>query len=234
MRAISRALSVNIRNLGCRSARPAVGLALVLAGGLLVAACDKTRELETAGTRTMDAGKLHPISAEWRRASFEITDAHRAKTWTGPLYFDVTRFVRQYGRDGRGPLDVAVPRGGSGSTAVATSLQAVRQIAQAAGVAPQRLRIHERSDRASTVTLSFQHIAANAPDNCADWSDDIKRRIETGPYRNFGCATQRNLANMVADPTDLVVPTAEADRNSDRRSIPYKAYTQRPPGLSAP
>ena len=229
MRAIDRALS-HLAN----TARPTIGAAVLLAGGLLVGACDKALELETAGTLPMDAGKLHPISAEWRRETFAIADAHRVKTWTGPLYFDVTRFVRQYGRDGRGPLDVAVPRGGSGSTATATNLQAIRQIAHAAGVAPQRLRVRERSDGANTVTLSFQHIAAIAPESCADWSDDIKHRIETGPYRNFGCATQRNLANMVADPTDLVVPTAEADRNSDRRAVPYKAYTQRPPALSAP
>ena len=39
-------------------------------------------------------------------------------------------------------------------------------------------------------------------------SNDTKH-FENRQYYNFGCASQRNLASMVADPADLVQPRAE-------------------------
>jgi pilus assembly protein CpaD len=78
--------------------------------------------------------------------------------------------------------------------------------------------VHERHDGQSAMTLSFDRVAALGPEHCHDWSDDMARRPEVGPWRNYGCAAQRNLAAMVADPTDLVAPRPEAPRGSERRT----------------
>ncbi len=86
------------------------------------------------------------------------------------------------------------------------------------------VRIRDRRDGSGTITLAYDKVAAVAPDECRFWNKDITRRAEVDPYPNFGCASQRNLANMVADPTDLVVPKVETDRSSDRRATTYKQY----------
>jgi pilus assembly protein CpaD len=44
------------------------------------------------------------------------------------------------------------------------------------------------------------------------------------PYWNFGCATQRNLAAMVANPSDLVQPRGETPAYSARRSVALEKY----------
>lgn len=188
---------------------------------LFLTGCDKYyRELETAGTKPIEANKLHPIGAELQRPKLEVfgsTDLQRKDSET---YFEVLRFVRDYRRDGRGPLDVAVtPRGRK-------DLASIQSVIRDNGVPAHMVRIRDRRDGAGTITLAYDRVAAIAPDECRFWNEDITRRAEVHPYPNFGCASQRNLANMVADPTDLVVPKVETNRSSDRRATTYKQYQE--------
>jgi pilus assembly protein CpaD len=48
----------------------------------------------------------------------------------------------------------------------------------------------------------------------------------------MGCATQRNLAAMVADPEDLLHPRAETPRPSERRDVVWGKYVKGEPTLS--
>ena len=58
---------------------------------------------------------------------------------------------------------------------------------------------------------------------CGDWSSDMADTSSNEPYSNFGCATQNNIAAMVVNPNDLVVP---------RPMTPALAAT-RTPGVTA-
>lgn len=193
-------------------------LSLCCASSVL-AACSAFHELDAPGHRPADARRLHPISAELQRASLDVMGAGRSHEKQSDSYFSVLRFVRQYTRDGRGPLTVLAPRGQHSADAAF-----VHNIARANAVGADRLRFVERRDGAAHVTLSYDRIAAIAPEHCENWTEDIGNRVEAGPHANFGCMSQRNLANMVADPTDLVVPAREVPRGSDRRGNTYKAY----------
>jgi pilus assembly protein CpaD len=113
-------------------------------------------------------------------------------------------------------LLIATPRRAGAATA--RELELVRGVVRASGIPSSRLRIQERSDGQSAMTLAFDRVAAVGPTHCHDWSDDMARRPEVGPWRNFGCFSQRNLAAMVADPTDLVAPAPETPRGSERRA----------------
>ena len=64
-------------------------------------------------------------------------------------------------------------------------------------------------ERFATVRLSYPKISATAGP-CGLWPADLGPSIdnpgynENKQYYNFGCATQRNLAAMVANPQDLI------------------------------
>ena len=58
---------------------------------------------------------------------------------------------------------------------------------------------------------------------CGDWSTDMADTSSNEPYPNFGCATQNNIAAMVVNPNDFVVP---------RPTTPALAAT-RTPGVTA-
>lgn len=207
----------NIRGTVVRRARPVViaAFAMIVLGG-----CAEKHEWETAGTRTTDANQLHPIGAEVRREAIDIPPVGGSAAAQSDNYFAVTKFVRQYLRDGRGVLDVRVSSRGSDKTR-----SFVASILNENGVAPERVRYGARADGKSGALIAYTKIGSVAPLACDDWSEDITRRAEQGVYANWGCASQRNLANMVADPTDLVAPAAATPQTADRSQALYRSYT---------
>lgn len=204
-----------MRPLKYRAPVAAATLTLVLS----LTACDAyRRELETAGTTPIEVDKLHPIGAELQRPKLEVFGSTELQRKDSETYFAILRFVREYRRDGRGPLDVAVaPR-------ARKDLASVRSVIRETGIPARMVRIRDHADGSGAITLAYDRVAAVAPDECRYWHKDVSRRVEVDPYPNFGCASQRNLANMVADPADLVVPKVEDDRNSDRRATTYRIY----------
>lgn len=54
---------------------------------------------------------------------------------------------------------------------------------------------------------------------CGDWSSDMANTSSNEPYSNFGCSSQNNIAAMVVNPNDLVVP---------RQMTPALAATRTP------
>lgn len=69
--------------------------------------------------------------------------------------------------------------------------------------------------------------AASVP-GCPDWNS----RFQADPYNttssNYGCATNSNLAAMIADPNDLVRGVASTDQNSTHGARAVKTYRERP------
>ncbi|WP_242095236.1 CpaD family pilus assembly lipoprotein [Sphingomonas sp. CROZ-RG-20F-R02-07] len=54
-----------------------------------------------------------------------------------------------------------------------------------------------------TVRVIVSRMAAGVP-GCADWSRDASHEFDSNTSSNYGCATNKNLAAMVARPEDLV------------------------------
>lgn len=58
-------------------------------------------------------------------------------------------------------------------------------------------------------------------DKCPDWSRMSQPELETSTASNFGCATQSNLAAMIADPNDLIAgkPYSGSDANTAVKAV---------------
>lgn len=64
--------------------------------------------------------------------------------------------------------------------------------------------------------------------SCPDWSTTHENNYNAGNHSNHGCATNSNIAAMVADPEDLVRgrESSRLDRNSGKAAVnAYKAKT---------
>lgn len=57
--------------------------------------------------------------------------------------------------------------------------------------------------------------------NCPDWERISQPELEASTMSNFGCATESNLAAMIADPNDLVTgkPYAGSDANTAVKAV---------------
>jgi pilus assembly protein CpaD len=68
---------------------------------------------------------------------------------------------------------------------------------------------------------------------CGDWSVNLGYTSENKPSPNLGCATQHNLAAMVADPRDLVTPKPLEPDDVRRRLTVLEKYRKGEATLAA-
>ena len=136
---------------------------------------------------------------------------------------------------GHGPIVMTAPR------AARAGLAAVRARLIADGVPAGDIHtgVTEQGSP-DVVTVSYQRYEALLP-TCGDWTS----APSYGPYNdvssNFGCALQRDIGLMVADPADLVTARAAAPtsgQNASRVIQKYRAGAQtwavpNPPQASA-
>jgi pilus assembly protein CpaD len=71
------------------------------------------------------------------------------------------------------------------------------------------------------------------PPECGLGHRDVGFEPERIPYPQFGCATQRNVAGMVANARDLQRPQDEDPSSSERRSALWSKYAP-PAGTADP
>jgi pilus assembly protein CpaD len=66
----------------------------------------------------------------------------------------------------------------------------------------------------NAIGVSIGRYLAAAP-NCPDWTDADPQGFDNAPSSNFGCATQSDLAAMVANPEDLLRGKAAGPADGD-------------------
>lgn len=203
----------------------AMAAALMFAG-MAAAGCDKSpRVADELHPMLTDPKKRHPIRVVADTATLNLgatSDTSREAV----MHLDATRFMTKYMQEGNGPLDVWV---GSGSARlVAARLRVVRSAAREAGVPASAMRLREWARSrgpVQAVVLSYERVIAEAP-VCGDWSEDTANDREKLPYPNYGCASQRNLAAMVARPSDFIHPAPEVARGNERRGNDYRTFAK--------
>ena len=158
------------------------------------------------------------------RLVYPITVSPRMETLSVPygalapdMEDRLTSFARDYLEHGNGALSVAVPGGDeSARRYFATRLSQL-------GVPAWRIMITGADTPSRGVELSYIRYAADSPP-CGDWSSNYADTSANMPPPNFGCATQHNIAAMVADPRDLVAPRREDAADAARRMTVIDKY----------
>ena len=92
------------------------------------------------------------------------------------------------------------------------------------------MRPHRTSDPRKLATLKIHYPRVQADVGpCGLWPYDLgptyhREHYENREYYNLGCASQRNLAAMVDNPSDLVQPRAEIPAYTGRRTTVLDKY----------
>jgi pilus assembly protein CpaD len=126
----------------------------------------------------------------------------------------VKDFVDSWRDGGRGPLRVAIPeRLGRGAQD--------RLLAQLAELVKRRdadasdILSIAAAQGAAGIILAFDDFVAIGP-SCDPENAGMSSRGKNVQTPAFGCATQRNIAAMVAHPADLIDPAASGDASAAR------------------
>lgn len=213
------------------AARAAFAAVLTLLAGFALAGCrpdeDSTR---VAGWSQIDPAQRHPIGVS-REPELLTLKVPRGSRGLAPAQrAEVIEFgQRARAADaGNTKLVVAAPAGSGNEVEAGYAVEEVRHLLSDAGIPETSIGLETyqaSNERVAPVRVAFFRYVVHAPE-CGAWPNNLAREPQNLPYHNFGCATQRNFANQVANPADLVEPRTETDRSSERRDKTWDNYTQ--------
>ena len=146
---------------------------------------------------------------------------------------DVMGMAQTWLREGTGGITIDMPTGTPNARAAHETLREIQAMIAAAGVPPRAVAVRQYQPKdprhMAAIRLNYPKISATAGP-CGLWPDDLGASYKNSvwfdnkPYYNFGCATQRNLASMIDEPSDLVQPRAETPAYTTRRTTAFEKY----------
>lgn len=219
---------------------PKIGLIFALATFSALGACTHTSQGDDIITGSLpdDYRLRHPIVIQEASKTTDIFVGHARGGLTTAQRADVAGLARDWLREGTGVIIIDVPTGTPNAQAAKQTLTDIRGMLTSLGIPPRGITVrpyHPTDPRQfATIRLRYPRIMADAGP-CGTWPEDIgpsikdKSYYENREYYNFGCAQQRNLAAMVANPEDLVQPRAETPANAARRTEAFAKYRQGAP-----
>lgn len=178
-----------------------------------------------------DYRQRHPITIREGVQSVEVMIGRNRGGLTASQRADVVSFAQAWRHEAGSGIIIDAPRGGPTAPAAADSIREIRSIFAAVGVPPNAIYVRNyRPSRSSlaSIKLNYSKLVADAGP-CGQWPVDLGPVLDSGyienrPYWNLGCASQRNLASMVDNPTDLVQPRGETPPYAPRRSVVLEHY----------
>lgn len=212
--------------------RPALAAALTL-GAIALGGCNTAREVDVTASIPNDYRLRHPITIQEADRKTELFIGSARGGLESSQQADVLAFAQAWRGEATGGIVVDLPTGTPNARAAADALREVRSIFNAAGVPPRSVAVRpyrpSSPEQLATIKLRYPKMTANAGP-CGLWPEDVGPvwrspiYTENKPHYNFGCATQRNTAAMVANPADLVQPRPEAPPYTGRRMDAYDKY----------
>lgn len=215
------------------ASRVAAKLALLLALAGSATGCVTTRPRpDVPPPAPIDYRQRHPIAIQEAPRGVELFIGAGRGALTAPQRAKLIGFAGAWRRQGTGGIVIAVPAGTPNARAAAAAAREAGALLAGAGVPPRAIQIQSVAVADPLVLvplrLSYPTMVARAGP-CGLWPDDLgptldRKYTENRPYWNHGCANQRNLAAMVAEPADLVQPRAEDPIYTPRRTNVLDKY----------
>ncbi|VAW10862.1 Flp pilus assembly protein CpaD [hydrothermal vent metagenome] len=207
-------------------------LSVAVAASLALAGCTlppspQTAVPQTGSLQAFQASDRHPIEVAKGKVRLEI-DVPRFSPGLSPRQTaQIDAFLADYKSLGESDITVSVPSGGRNEGAAMSVLGRLRQHLRSRGIDDKAIRYTpyyvQRKTTSAPVIVSYQRYYAK-PSPCGNWPDNIAEEPLNKSYEEFGCATQNNLAAMVANPRDLLVPRVMTASDATRRGITLKKW----------
>jgi pilus assembly protein CpaD len=197
---------------------------LMLAGCALMTGCASyDRNHFTVGSVPDDYRTRHPIVVSQSDITEDIVVSQNSREISYRDRGAVNAFGSKFMQSGAAEMGILVPAGSPNEAAARRIAHQAKQVLVERGIPASRITIHSYSAAghgdSATLRLVYTGVTAKVEGACGQWNEDIADTTENRNYANFGCATQQNLAAMVANPSDLLGPRGESEIDATRRTI---------------
>lgn len=185
--------------------------------------------LKTASIEN-DYRARHPITLAEVEHSLDVPIATGDHKLPSALRDTIRGFGQDYAASSSGSMQLSIPAGSVNSAAAHALSGAVKKELYAAGIKKGRIIVTtypaENNEVSAPIRLSYIAVSA-VTDECGQWPEDlINNSFMNKNWHNFGCASQNNLAAMIANPMDLKAPRAETPIDAERRSTVIGLYRE--------
>jgi pilus assembly protein CpaD len=160
----------------------------------------------------------HPITVEPTYQSIKLSYNGGAIAPQDAPRLDA--FLTNYRQHGNGKIAISVPAGASMQQTVVALANQINEM----GISRDRILVASRDAGTGGSQVELNYISYQARSTACDWSEDLSYTQENRTAANFGCATQHNMAMMVADPRDLLEPRPMDDSDAARRQAVIGNY----------
>lgn len=161
----------------------------------------------------------YPIEVAKRPVRMEISSQH------GVLQSSQISEIYTFTRSARstGPVRITILRPSGGGASGKVAKQAYQLLVHS-GFSPGMISQKTYPGPSKgTVQLSYVRSVAVTKE-CGDWSSDMANTSSNEPYSNLGCAMQNNIAAMVVNPDDFVVPEPTVPAMAAARDPAARTY----------
>ena len=139
----------------------------------------------------------------------------------------VRGFTSSYKKSAGGVMTIMLPAGSPNQRAARRISNRVADVVISQGVPASRISIttydaHNHGS-AAPIRLSYGAVTASVGE-CGAWDKDLSDNHENRNYKNYGCATQSNLAAIVSNPADLLGPRGTTGIDAARRGKVIEDY----------
>jgi pilus assembly protein CpaD len=180
----------------------------------------------------------HPIAIQEANRSIVLLVGHARGGLSATQRADIAGLAQTWMSEGTGAIVADVPIDTPNARAAESAFREAKAVLEAGGVPSDGIKLHHYTPddprTLATVRFTYPRMAA-ATGPCGTWPDDIGPSIkdrsyfENKSYHNFGCAYQRNMAAMVANPSDLLQPRPETPAYTVRRTEGFEKYRKGAP-----
>jgi pilus assembly protein CpaD len=215
-----------------RFARLGTRLLAPVALAAMLGACTHTQEEVTASVPN-DYRQRHPVVVQEADHSIDVFVGSRRGGLTASQRTDVAAYAQNWLHEGTGPIVVDLPVATPNARAAEQSLRDIQGIFASSGVPARGVSVRRFTPadprQFATIKLNYPKVRADAGP-CGLWPEDLGPSAKSEiyrtnrPYWNLGCASQRNMAAMVANPADLAQPRPESPAYTNRRSTVFGKY----------
>lgn len=216
--------------LGHRIGKATVNLLCACATVVTIAGCRHGEEPtgHVAGWTLVDPSQRHPIIVAQKPATMTVRVARGSSGLSPGQRAQVADFLARFrvADAGNSKLVISVPSGAPNEIAAMAAVGDLRILIREFGFDETSISVeayHADRDPAAPIRISYTRYIAEAP-TCGAWPTNLAADYRNVHYPNFGCATQRNLAVMVANPADLLGPRTMTPRVAERGDVVWDKH----------
>jgi pilus assembly protein CpaD len=203
----------------------------IITGLLLLtalSACSRS-DIYNDGSHGLTAEMKHPIVVEKQEEVMNIAVPSQGFTLSPNDEMRLKNFARKFGYGSNSNITVSIPVGSVNATTARIAAKKVSDVVEQTGVARDRIIIKTFNaipGDVPDITVAYESFVAKAPECKNMWDTNLANAYHNTTWKGLGCATQSNLAEMIANPQDLIEMRAMGDGYGARRADIFDKYVQ--------